>query len=113
MSLDGKGDPNTSQEYKEAVETLFSVAFKMKFTAKKELGKDYSKDGYKRMIIDDIIRPYFPSRIFNHLGDYIVIGFINFADKIVCTIKIQKSDIKVFLNLDYLSVSGNELFRLS
>ena len=42
LSLDGKGDPNTSQEYKEAVETLFSVAFKMKFTAKKELGKDYA-----------------------------------------------------------------------
>lgn len=42
LSIDGKGDPNTSQEYKEAIEALFSVAFKIKFTAKKELVKDYA-----------------------------------------------------------------------
>ena len=42
LSINGKGDPNTSQEYKEAIEALFSVAFKIKFTAKKELGKDYA-----------------------------------------------------------------------
>lgn len=42
LSIDGKGDPNTSQEYKEAIEALFPVAFKIKFTAKKELGKDYA-----------------------------------------------------------------------
>lgn len=42
LSIDGKGDPNTSQEYKKALEALFSVAFKIKFTAKKELGKDYA-----------------------------------------------------------------------
>ena len=42
LSIDGKGDPNTSKEYQEAVEALFSVAFKIKFTAKKELGKDYA-----------------------------------------------------------------------
>jgi hypothetical protein len=42
LSIDGKGNPNTSQEYKEAIEALFSLAFKIKFTAKKELGKDYA-----------------------------------------------------------------------
>lgn len=42
LSIDGKGDPNTSQEYKEAMEALFPVAFKIKFTAKKEIGKDYT-----------------------------------------------------------------------
>lgn len=42
LSIDGKGDPNTSRKYKEAIEALFSVAFKIKFTAKKELGKDYA-----------------------------------------------------------------------
>lgn len=42
LSINGKGDPNTSQEYKEAIEALFSVAFKIKFTAQKELGKDYA-----------------------------------------------------------------------
>ena len=42
LSIEGKGDPNTSKEYREAIEALFSVAFKIKFTAKKELGKDYA-----------------------------------------------------------------------
>jgi len=42
LSIDGKGDPNTSEDYKEAIEALFSVAFKIKFTAKKELDKDYA-----------------------------------------------------------------------
>ena len=42
LSIEGKGDPNKSQEYQEAIEALYSVAFKIKFTAKKELGKDYA-----------------------------------------------------------------------
>ncbi|MEW6610522.1 MAG: hypothetical protein AB1352_02770 [Patescibacteria group bacterium] len=42
MSIDGKGDPNTSQEYQESIEALYSVAYKIKFTAKKEPGKDYA-----------------------------------------------------------------------
>lgn len=42
LSIDGKGNPNTSQEYKEAIEALFSVAFKIKFAAKNEIGKDYA-----------------------------------------------------------------------
>ena len=42
LSIDGKGDPNTSKEYQEAIEALYSVAYKIKFTAKKELGKDYA-----------------------------------------------------------------------
>jgi hypothetical protein len=42
LSIDGKGDPNTSQDFKEAVEALYPVAYKIKFTAKKELGKDYT-----------------------------------------------------------------------
>lgn len=41
ISIDGIGDPNTALSYKAAVETLFPLAFKIKFIAKKELGKDY------------------------------------------------------------------------
>ncbi len=41
LSIDGKGDPNTSIAFKEGVETLFPVAYKTKFLAKKELGQDY------------------------------------------------------------------------
>jgi len=42
LSIDGKGDPNISKEYQEAIEALYPVAYKIKFTAKKELGKDYA-----------------------------------------------------------------------
>ncbi len=42
LSVDGAGDPNTSQEFSQAVEALFSVAYKLKFTAKKELCWDYA-----------------------------------------------------------------------
>jgi hypothetical protein len=41
LMIDGHGDPNTAQEYQDAVETLYAVAYKLKFTSKKELGKDY------------------------------------------------------------------------
>ncbi len=39
--VDGKGDPNT-QEYREAVEALFSTAYAVKFALKKSGGADYS-----------------------------------------------------------------------
>jgi hypothetical protein len=42
LMLDGKGDPNKSQEYADAVETLFSVAYTIKFAVKKSaLAIDY------------------------------------------------------------------------
>jgi hypothetical protein len=37
----GEGDPNTAQQYSEAVEALFSVAYAIKFMVKKEAGVDY------------------------------------------------------------------------
>lgn len=35
LMIDGKGDPNTSQEYAQAVEALFSVSYTVKFMVKK------------------------------------------------------------------------------
>lgn len=35
LMVDGEGDPNTSQEYAQAVEALFSVSYKAKFMVKK------------------------------------------------------------------------------
>ena len=35
LMIDGKGDPNTAKEYKDAVETLFSVSYTLKFMVKK------------------------------------------------------------------------------
>lgn len=40
LMIDGKGDPNTSQEYIDAIQTLYPVAYTIKFTYKKEFGKD-------------------------------------------------------------------------
>lgn len=42
LMVDGKGDPNTSKEYAEAVEALFSVSYTAKFMLKKAEGKDYA-----------------------------------------------------------------------
>ncbi len=41
LMIDGKGDPNTSQDYKDAVEALYSLAYTLKFALKKRQGIDY------------------------------------------------------------------------
>ena len=42
LMIDGRGDPNTSREYQEAVEALFSVSYALKFMIKKStLQVDY------------------------------------------------------------------------
>jgi hypothetical protein len=40
LKVDGQGDPNTAAEYAEALETLYAVAYKVKFWSKKA-GRDY------------------------------------------------------------------------
>ena len=42
LMLDGMGDPNTAQEYKDAIEALYSVAYTIKFRLKKDAAFDYS-----------------------------------------------------------------------
>ena len=42
IMVDGHGDPNTAQEYADAVEALYAVAYKMKFMSKKQFEKDYT-----------------------------------------------------------------------
>ncbi len=41
LTIDGKGDPNVSQDYADAVAALFSVSYAIKFASKKA-GKDYA-----------------------------------------------------------------------
>lgn len=42
IMIDGHGDPNTSKEFREAVEALFSVSYAVKFIVKKgDAGVDY------------------------------------------------------------------------
>lgn len=41
LMVDGHGDPNTSKAFVDAVETLYPVAYKLKFMSKNDLDKDY------------------------------------------------------------------------
>jgi hypothetical protein len=41
LMIDGCGDPNTSETYREAIEALYAVSYTLKFASKKELGRDY------------------------------------------------------------------------
>ncbi|NEX14146.1 MAG: hypothetical protein C1941_05590 [Prosthecochloris sp.] len=42
LMIDGKGDPNTSQEFKDAIDALYPVAYALKFMVKKgEMEIDY------------------------------------------------------------------------
>jgi len=42
LMIDGSGDPNTSQEYKDAIEALYAVSYTLKFMVKKENEVDYA-----------------------------------------------------------------------
>ncbi|MEU6642720.1 GyrI-like domain-containing protein [Saccharomonospora sp. NPDC046836] len=39
--VDGRGDPNTSSAYAQAVEALYGVAYALKFASKRTLGRDF------------------------------------------------------------------------
>lgn len=41
LMVDGHGDPNTSQAYRDAVSSLFPLAYALKFLSKRELDRDY------------------------------------------------------------------------
>lgn len=41
LMVDGHGDPNTAEEYGDAVAAVFGVAYKLKFLSKGELDRDY------------------------------------------------------------------------
>lgn len=62
--------------------------------------KDPCIDGYRRMIVDEIIRKYFHADIYNHLSKYMKITFPQIDGKTLCWFQIKKSDIKVFLSIN-------------
>lgn len=41
LMVDGKGDPNTSKSYLDAVAALYAVSYALKFASKRQLGRDY------------------------------------------------------------------------
>jgi hypothetical protein len=42
VAVDGEGDPNTSVAYQQAIEALYAVSYKVKFSSKTGLGTDYT-----------------------------------------------------------------------
>lgn len=42
LMIDGHGDPNTSEQYRDALQTIFPLAFALKFLSKRELDRDYT-----------------------------------------------------------------------
>lgn len=58
---------------------------------------DQCVDGYRRMIVDQIIKEFFPVNIFHHINNYLHINFVKFDEKTICHIKVAKSDSKVFI----------------
>lgn len=41
LMVDGHGDPNTSPDFADALESLYPVAYKLKFASRTERGRDY------------------------------------------------------------------------
>jgi hypothetical protein len=41
LKIDGHGDPNSSEEYRDAIAALYPVAYALKFASKHDLGQDY------------------------------------------------------------------------
>lgn len=45
LMIDGSGDPNTSQRYMDSIQTLYSLAYTLKFNLKKSGGPDFKVMG--------------------------------------------------------------------
>jgi len=61
--------------------------------------QDQCEDGYRRKIVDSIIKPWFPKSIFHHINNYIQISFPQVDGKTICWVSMSRSDEKVFLNI--------------
>jgi hypothetical protein len=42
LAIDGEGDPNTAAEYRNALQTIYPVAYALKFFSKRTLDRDYA-----------------------------------------------------------------------
>ncbi|MDH5414294.1 MAG: putative DNA binding domain-containing protein [Flavobacteriaceae bacterium] len=67
--------------------------------------KDKTQDGYRRMILDEVIKPYLPSQIFNHFNEYLTFKIEEIEGKTVLGIIVKPSDFRVFV-----SVANEDVF---
>lgn len=56
-------------------------------------------DGYRRKILDSVVKPYLPGFVFNHFNNYLKIEFCKINGMQVCRIRANKSDEKVFMKI--------------
>ncbi|MDO8873419.1 MAG: putative DNA binding domain-containing protein [Methanoregula sp.] len=59
--------------------------------------EDRCIDGYQRMVIDTILKPFFENDFFPHFSKFISIDFKKVQGKTVCWIKVKKSHHPVFV----------------
>ncbi len=62
--------------------------------------KEGGIDNYKRTLIDEIVRAFFPPKIFNHMNDYLTFESCTIEGKTILWIKIKRSDSRVFLKIN-------------
>ncbi|MFC7945295.1 GyrI-like domain-containing protein [Microbacterium oxydans] len=62
LAIDGHGDPNTSVSYRDAVATLFTVAYKLKFLSKREFSHDYGVMPLETLWHSDAAGAFEPTR---------------------------------------------------
>jgi hypothetical protein len=60
LMVDGKGDPNTTPGYARAVETLFTLAYALKFSIKRSTGVDYTVMPLEGLWWSDDMRTFTP-----------------------------------------------------
>ena len=58
--------------------------------------KDQSIDGYRRAIVDEVVRPFLPSFFFHRINEYLQIHFPEIEQKTLCQLNILKSAREVF-----------------
>lgn len=62
--------------------------------------KDKTFDGYRRMILDFVLKKYFPDIVMNRINDYLRISFEEVEGKNVCRLNISPSNRRIFLKLN-------------
>ncbi|MCR9106007.1 MAG: DUF2196 domain-containing protein [Gammaproteobacteria bacterium] len=61
--------------------------------------KDKCEDGYRRILLDGVLKAYFPEFVFNRFSDYFRIDFHKVLDKTLCIIEVSRADAPVFIQI--------------
>ena len=62
LQVDGHGDPNTAPAYRDALRTIYPVAYALKFLSRRELGRDYGVMPLEALWWSDDMRSFTTAR---------------------------------------------------